>query len=328
MAKPKLSVILPNYSTPHDRFSSYGGTKKDTIAMIQTCGKQGVAQGVELLMGDSSVCVNDGNKKAVRAAMKDNNLQTVAILPITYSEDFYKGSLGAADAKTRKNAIDLVKKAIDLAAELDCPYVGQWPGQDGWDYYFEVDYQKTYEWWVKGMQELADYNPKIRLGLEPKPFEPRSFSFIDTPAKVMMLARDIGRENVGLTLDIGHSLYGHENLAAVVALAQREKKLFHLHINDNYADSDGDMAFGSVHFLGSVEFVYWLVRTNYQGWHSVDIFPYRTDPAQTVLESLKWMQAMYDFVEKIGLEKLDALIKQGDGMAMMSFFREILFGAK
>jgi hypothetical protein len=40
------------------------------------------------------------------------------------------------------------------------------------------------------------------------------------------------------------------------------------------------------------------------------------------------MQAMYDFVEKIGLQKLDALIKQGDGMAMMSFFREILFNPK
>jgi xylose isomerase len=328
MAKPKLSVILSNYNTPNDRFTSYSGTQKDSIAMIETCGKQGVAQGVELHMGDGPVCVNDGNKKEVKAVLKDNNLQTVAILPITYSEEFYKGSLGAADAHIRLKAIDLVKKAIDLAAELDCPYVGQWPGQDGWDYYFEVDYQKMYDWWVKGMQELADYNPKIQLGLEPKPFEPRSFSFIDTPAKVMMLARDIGRKNVGLTLDIGHSLYGHENLAAVVSLAQREKKLFHLHMNDNYADSDSDMAFGSVHFLGYVEFVYWLVRTNYQGWHSVDIFPYRTDPAQTVLESLKWIQAMYDFIEKIRVEKLDALIKQGDGMAMMSFFREILFNTK
>ncbi len=37
---------------------------------------------------------------------------------------------------------------------------------------------------------------------------------------------------------------------------------------------------------------------------------------------------LYDFVEKIGLEKLDALIKQGDGMAMLSFFREILFSTK
>ncbi len=79
---------------------------------------------------------------------------------------------------------------------------------------------------------------------------------------------------------------------------------------------------------GGVEFVHWLVGTNYQGWHSVDIFPYRTDPAPTVMESLKWMQAKYDFVGKIGLEKLDALIKQGDGMTMLSFFREILFSTK
>jgi xylose isomerase len=326
MAKLKLSVILPNYATPHDRFTNYGGVKKGTIALIETCGKQGIAQGVELLMGDGPVHVNHGNKKEVMAALKANNLQAVAILPITYSEEFYKGSLGAMDAPTRRKAIDLVKQAIDLAAELGCPYVGQWPGQDGWDYFFEVDYQKVYEWWVKGMQELADHNPQIRLGLEPKPYEPRSYSFIDTPSKVMMLARDIARPNVGLTLDIGHSQYGHENLAAVVALAQRENKLFHLHINDNYGDADGDMAFGSVHFLGSVEFIYWLKRTNYQGWHSVDIFPYRTDPAETVSESLKWLQAIYDFVDKVGMDKLAALIEKSDGMAMMGFFRETMFG--
>ena len=91
---------------------------------------------------------------------------------------------------------------MDLAAELDCPYVGQWPGQDGWDYHFEADYQKMYACWVEAMQELADHNPNIKLGLEPKPYEPRAYSFIDTIPKTLLLIHDIDRENVGICLDI------------------------------------------------------------------------------------------------------------------------------
>ena len=325
MAKPKLSVILPNYNTPTDRFANYVGENKDIFGLIETCGKQDLARGAELIMGDGPDCVNMGNMKKVKETLDSYNIQPIAILPITWSGEFHKGSLGAADAKTRKKAIDLVKSAMDLAAEMGSPYVGQWPGQDGWDYYFDVDYQNMYEWWVEGMQELADHNPGIKLGIEPKPYEPRSFSFIDTPIKTLLLIRDIDRKNVGLTLDIGHSIYGHENLGEVVALAQKENKLFHLHMNDNYSEMDWDMAFGSVHFIGSIEFVYWLVRTNYKGWHSVDIFPYRTDPAETVKESFMWIQLMYELVEKAGMEKLDSLIEKGDGINMMRFFRKLLF---
>jgi xylose isomerase len=60
-----------------------------------------------------------------------------------------------------------------------------------------------------------------------------------------------------LTLDIGHSLYGHESLAEAVALAQMDRRLFHLHLNDNYGGWTG-LPFASVHFIGLVEFFYWL----------------------------------------------------------------------
>ena len=324
MSKPKYSVILPNYLNPHDRFATYGGEKKAATELIDMCGKQGAFQGVEIIFGESITSINQKNKKGIKAALEKNGLQLAGVLADTYYSEFAKGSLGSADAKTRGKAIDLVKQAMDIAAELNCSYVGQWPGQDGWDYYFEMDYQKMYENWVSGMRELADYNPKINLGLEPKPYEPRAYSFIDNNTKVLLMARDIDRKNVGLTLDIGHSMYGHESLAEAVALAQKEHRLFHLHINDNYGDVDGDMPFGSVHLLSLVEFFYWLKKTDYQGWHSVDIFPYRTNPAETVLESQKWMQAIYNLVDRAGMDNLANLTKKSDGVAMLKFFRELL----
>ena len=110
----------------------------------------------------------------------------------------------------------------------------------------------------------------------------------------------------------------------MVALAG--KRLFHLHLNDNHNDADWDMPFGSVHFIGLVELVYWLKRTGYDAWHSVDIFPYRTDPKESVLESLKWIESIYALVEKAGQKNLDTLVQKNDGIACLKFFRELMFG--
>jgi xylose isomerase len=234
--------------------------------------------------------------------------------------------LGAADPKVRALALDTIKRAIDLAAKAGSPYINIWPGQDGYDYYFEADYQAMYAWWVEGMRAAADHNPSIKLGLEPKPSEPRSYSFINTVSKGLLLARDIDRKNVGVNIDVGHSLYAHENLAEAVVLCQKEgNKLFHLHLNDNYADADGDMMFGSVHFLAYLELFYWLRKTSYSGWKSLDLFPYRTDPAETIGEGVRWMMAFDELIDKIGLDKLGNLIKNGNAVENMAFFRELLF---
>ena len=324
MSKHKLSVILPNYNKPADRFTSYGTESYSILEQIEICGKQGIAKGVETLMLDGPTFLNDQNSKEVKAALNHHGLTLCSLIPYTFGGEFIKGSLGSSDSQIRRKAIDLIKQTIDLAAKMDCLYVGQWPGQDGWDFHFEADYQEMYDNWVTGMQELADYNPDIKLGLEPKPFEPRAYSFIDTTPKTLLLINDIGRKNVGICLDIGHSMYGHENLAEMTVLAG--ERLFHLHMNDNHNDADWDMPFGSVHFLGLVEFFYWLIRTGFDGWHSVDIFPYRTDPRESVLESLRWMDAIYGFVEKAGQNNLDTLIQKNDGLAGMRFFRELVFG--
>ena len=329
MTKPKFSVILPNYNTPHDRFTTYPGNNKGAVELIDVAGKQGAVGGVEMLAMEGPLGLNEATKKDVKNALANNGLSLVAILPVTYGEEYSNGSLGAAKPKVRQMAVDEMKRTIDLAGEMNCPYVGQWPGQDGWDYYFEVDYQKIYEWWVEGMQELADYNPQIRLGLEAKPFEPRSYSFINNTPKTLMLCEDIARANVGVTLDIGHSLFGHENLGEAVALSQlKSKRLFHLHMNDNYGDMDGDMYFGSVHLITFIELFYWLKKTGYEYWHSVDIFPFRTDPAGTVLESVRWMESISNLVERAGMKKLDELIACGDPLESSRFFRELLFGSK
>jgi xylose isomerase len=224
-------------------------------------------------------------------------------------------------------AIEQVKATMDLAAEMECDYVGIWSGQDGYDSMLEVDYQKVYEWWVKGIQECADHNPSVRLGLEYKPFEPRARSFINANPKTLLL-RDIQRENVGFTVDVGHFLFAHEYLGEVVALSQMHNQLFHIHLNDNYSDWDWDMNFGSVHTLVFIEMIYWLMKTNYQGRYSVDILAYRTNSADSIAENLKWLQALMGLVDQAGLQKFDEVVAACDPIVALRFLRELLFNKK
>jgi xylose isomerase len=336
--KHKYSVILNNYNKPSDRFLTAGyGDAADQLGvyeLIDLAGKQGLVEGLELLFDDSGeggtwIGVGPSNKKEVKAALDKYGLTLCSIIPNLWGNwRQSKGTIGASDPKIRRESIDLCKRAADVAAEVGCPYLGLWPGQDGFDYYFEVDYQRAWEWWVDGVREIADHNPDIKIGLEPKPDEPRAYSFISTVPKTLLLIRDIERDNVGVCLDIGHSLYGHENLGEVVALMQKQgNKLFHCHMNDNYNTSDQDMIFGSIHTLEFIEFFYWLRCTGFSGFLSIDLFAYRTDPAASVAEGVKWMQAFDRFIDQIGLDTMSGLIKQGDAVQTTRYLREKLFGS-
>ena len=335
--KYKYSVILTNYNKPSDRFltAGYGdpSEQRGVFELIDLAGKQGILDGLEMPFqpGDEAgtwIGVGPSNHKELKAALEHNGLQLCGIFPILWGDwRQAKGTFGSADPAIRRETIDLCKRAMDTAAEVGCPYIGIWPGQDGFDYYFEVDHQNVWSWWVEGIRELADHNPAIRIGLEPKPNEPRAYSFISTVPKALLLINDIGRKNVGVCLDIGHSLYGLENLSEIISIAQgHDNRLFHMHMNDNYRASDLDMVFGTVHTLEHIEMFYWLRRTGFDRFMSIDLFAYRTDPAQSIFEGVKWMEAIDRFVEEVGLDTLGKLIEAGDPLQTTRFFREKLLG--
>ncbi|NPV40365.1 MAG: sugar phosphate isomerase/epimerase [Anaerolineae bacterium] len=337
MSEGKYAVIVTNYNYPTDRFNKeYGikGANNLILKMIEIAGKQGLAQGLEFNMDESDpdVCtgINEKNWKEIRSALDANGLEIIGIASNLWSSyDFANGTFGATDPKVRKQALDLVKRTMDVAANVGAPYVNIWPGQDGYDYYLTTDYVKAYDWWIEGMQAAADHNPGIKLGFEPKPFEPRSYSTIGSVSKSLLMIRDVNRKNVGLNMDVGHMLFEHENLGECVALAQREGgKLFHLHMNDNYANSDADMMFASVHFLAFLEMFFWLRKTNYSGWKSLDLFNYRTDPKETIAEGIRWMMAFDELIDRIGMDKLEEMIKNGNAVENMAIYRKFIFNQK
>jgi xylose isomerase len=118
-----------------------------------------------------------------------------------------------------------------------------------------------------------------------------------------------------------------ENVAESAVLLQHYgNKLFHMHFNDNYRTWDDDMIVGSLHMVEYFELLFWLKETHYEGWYSMDQYPYREDGAAAVGESVAFLRAIEELLTKERLGEIRALIAKGDATASNRWMRQLLLG--
>ena len=267
--------------------------------------------------------VNDNNIHEVAKMFDDRGLQISMLVPDLWTQAKWgKGSIAAPDAKTRRAGIEEIKKVMDWAATLGCKHIDVWPGQDGYDYCFQADYIEAWKWLTDSISECANHNDKVRILVEYKPREPRTHCFVDHVGTVLLLLKDL--DNVGVLLDIGHAMQGSENVAHAAALLSSYGKLDYIHLNDNHGDWDEDLMVGSVNIIAYLEFVYWLKRINYNGWLTLDIFPYREDGVSAATECREWMEAMYRSIDRVGMDNIAQVIRNADACEASALVRKAL----
>ena len=207
---------------------------------------------------------------------------------------------------------------------MGCDLLNIWPGQDGYDYLLTADYEQHREWLCQAIQTLATEYPQIRFALEYKPKEPRTHSYLARMADSLLLAQETGCDNVGITIDTGHAFNAGEVVGESIVLAKRAgDRLMHMHFNDNHAAWDDDMIVGSVHTVCYIEMLYWLDRCGYDGYFSMDQYPYREDAAGCIGESIQWLIA-FDEILKNNRPAISELVALGDPIATSRFLRSVL----
>lgn len=326
MFKPKISVILGNVGSCCDRFCSSGYSKPFSVEqMFERVKSIDGVTGVELV---EKWHITKDNRKEIKALLKKYDLEPVSIIPNHFGEAKWKnGAFTNKDAGIRREAIAVTKEMIDAAVDIGCPLISLWPGQDGYDYYFQADYIKERTWFEEGVAECCAYNPAIDISIEYKQKEPRNRSYPSTVYSTLLMVKEIGAPNCGVTIDYGHALVAYENVAESIAVLKKYgDKLFHLHMNDNYTLWDDDMITGSIHTIPYIEMFYWLKKTGYNRWISTDQYPYREDGRDAVNESVQWMKAFIDVINRLDANEVETLINEGDACKANSFIRKLLFG--
>lgn len=322
----KYSVILGNLGNCCDRYLS-GGYKDETYdihKLLDRLGKLEGISGVELI---SDWHVTDENMPILKSELKRLNLPVVAIIPNHFGTSVWgRGAFTAPDEAVRALAVEETNRMARCARELNCPTISIWNGQDGYDYPLQANYPETHRQLLEGITACARSNPDIQISIEYKPKEPRTHCFVPNVYSAVMLSEKTGLNNVGVTIDVGHSFEAYENVAEAVCVAASAKRLFHFHINDNYRLWDDDMMTGSVHTIEYIEMFYWLKKAGYDGYISLDQYPYREESLAAAQESIRWMQVLEAAADRIDEDKMRAILNNQDAVASTRYLRELIFG--
>jgi sugar phosphate isomerase/epimerase len=323
--KNKYSVILGNLGNTCDRFLSSG--YKEVLPKKEMIRQAAAIPGIEGLELVGTWDITEKNVAEVKGWLFDSKLICVSIIPDLFAQKRWgNGSLSAKDISIRKQALEETRMVSRIAREIGCPLINLWLGQDGYDYPLTADYREQRKFLTENIQQVASEFPDLRYALEYKPKEPRNFSFHARAADTLLMAQETGLENVGVCIDTGHALMAGENMAESVFLLQHYgKKLFHMHFNDNYRSWDDDMIVGSLHVVEYFELLFWLRETDYQGWYSMDQYPYREDGAAAVGESVAFLRGVENLLTVERMAEVRHLVATGDATASTRWMRELLF---
>jgi len=195
----------------------------------------------------------------------------------------------------RTAALEEILKAVEICKALNIGVLSVWPGSDGADYHFQIDYRQSLEWFTEALvtANQACVAAGIRLAIEPKPYEPRElYMIIPTAASAIITAQRVnalcGGVNCGLTVD-----YGHQKMEATTASTACDLAAFagvpihKFDINDaRQGRNDQDLIFGTVSIPEAVEYLFTTFVRDYRGYYSQDQFTYRDDPMRAMERSM------------------------------------------
>ncbi len=283
-----------------DRFNPSGYSKDDPsfdptiIAQIQRVSQAGI-EGIEF---HDQVLLNEKDKpsdvaiKEVKAALRKHAVKATNMNIDLWGNAKWKlGGVTNPSASLRRKALAKALQAVDLAVEVGCSSVALWPGSDGWDYNFEVNYGKQLDWFINACIAINKKAKKagLRFGTEAKLHEPREGNMVvATTHQAMLVASKVnaacGGKNMGVAIDYGHEqMYAAEPAAMLYTAKAAGVPVTNFHINTAKLHSnDEDRVTGTGDLWRFVDFCYAAVDTGYNGWFGEDQFTYRMDQVKAM----------------------------------------------
>ena len=224
----------------------------------------------------------------------------------TFTHPIFKdGGLTNNDRSIRRFGLRKILRNVDLAAELGATTFVMWGGREGAEYDSSKDLNAVFDRYKEGLDTVAGYikdkGYNLRIGLEPKPNEPRGDIFLPTVGHALALIAELDNGDVvGLNPEVGHEQMANLNYTHALAQALNAGKLFHIDLNGQKGlKYDQDLVFGHGDLLSAFFTVDLLVNgfpgggPRYEGPIHFDYKPSRTDGMEGVWESAAANMEMY-----------------------------------
>ena len=317
--KRKYAVITGFLGQLRDRFAEYQ-PRRELAEMLDMAARIRGCLGVEVVYPQ-----NFAEPGGIKQLLQDRGLGVAAVnLNVKSEEKWRFGSFSSPDPEVRKEAVSYLTRAMDAAAELGCNLVTTALLNDGADYPFELDYVRAFNDALAGIREAAEHRSDVRISLEYKASEPRTHCLLNNAGKMAYFCSLVGKDHVGVTLDVGHALQCLERPADSAAFLGATGKLFYVHINDNYRNWDWDLVPGTVNLWDYLEFVLYLKTVGYDNWITADVFPQRHDPVRIMEKTFEWLDFIFDTVERMDDETLFDMMNNRDAFDVLDYVRTVL----
>lgn len=253
----------------------------------------------------------------LKQILADYGLRAGTIVPNLYSEQRWAhGTLTNRNFKERTEITAFCAEALDFCKEIGGVDVMLWLAHDGYDYPFEDNYTTRYGYLAENLHIIASHRSDVNVTIEYKPADPRIYQYISNAGKALSLCNEVGLDNLGVILDYGHALIAGENPAESAALLARYKRLFHIHLSDNYGKTDDDLLIGSVSLWQTLEFFYQLQEVGFDGWYVMDIWPPRMDGIDATNVFVKRAIGLWEIAKTLPREQIKAYQRENNVPAL------------
>ncbi|WP_222918799.1 sugar phosphate isomerase/epimerase family protein [Natrinema sp. SYSU A 869] len=275
-------------------FSTNAYTQYDLPDAIRRIADHGYA-GVELL-GDEPHAYfpefDDDDRDAVLKALEETGLAVSNINANTamgYYDDappsaFFEPSVIRADDEAREWRVEYTKRAIDLAEAVDSPAVCLATGRP----LPGTMPEEAHDYLRGSLHEILDYAEArdIEVGIE---FEPELL--IENTEEVLELIDEIGRDSLGINLDVGHAaVYGEDVAESIRASAG---SITGVHLEDivggrrgkhyHRIPGEGDLEFREIFNA--------LADIGYDGFATLELYTYPDEPDWAAREAYEALEA-------------------------------------
>lgn len=273
--------------------------------------------------------INEENLPVWRKFQKDTGIKLITAIPLLFWDNRFEfGSLCSPINSARREAIELTKRAFEINKEMDTEFAIVWPGIDGYENSFGIDFASMRARFSDGLAEAMDAVPGVRVAFEPKPYEPRGRIIYGTTPEGMLLCHRVestlkneknleimrkGEAICCMNPEVGHALMAYEDLPYAYSWPLSEGRLAHTHLNSQpLGNYDQDLNVGSVSPEQFDALMYVLKMHGYRGWFGIDINPERM-PVETALKiSMDFITVSNDRINEIDHESIVYAINNPD----------------
>jgi xylose isomerase len=327
-----------------DRFTALGGAgynpdlDSSIIAQIERVARAKI-QGIEF---HEAIFLDEKQKKdsskieEVKEALARYRIEPTNMNTNLYSNPKWQlGGITNPNKSIRQDALAIALQGAEIAREVGCKSIALWPGSDGWDYNFEVNYGTQLDYFIDGCIAINRKAKSLGLkfGIEAKLHEPREGNMvIPTTHMAILVAKMVnevcGGKNMGVCVDYGHEqMYAVEPASMLYVAKKAGVPVVNFHLNDAKLHSnDEDRIAGTSDIWRLADFCYAAIDTGYDGWFGEDQFTYRTDPVKSMALSRELFanvmkRALLIYAMKDKLEKAQST---GDAVATIETVKKYI----